>query len=98
MTHLGQLAIPSEVAADRDASELVRVWVSRGQQHVVLRVGAWPDPAAWGLALVDLAKHVDNSYAQERKVGVDGVLRRIKEGLDAEWSSPTDVPTGVVLE
>jgi len=47
--------------------------------------------------LVDLAQHVANAYAQEGR-SRDEVLKRIKEGFDAEWHAPTDEPQGQIIE
>ena len=98
MNHVGQLVIPHPAATDPHATEITRIWLSGDQQYVAVRAHTWPDPAAWGLMLVDLAKHVANAYAEEKGVASASILSRIKEGLDAEWSSPTDTPTGAMLE
>lgn len=78
----------------RARDELVRVWAAAGAQHVTLATGLWDDPAAWGLALVDLARHVARAYAQTQGKPPAAVLRRIREGFDAEWGNATDTPTG----
>ena len=80
---------PPPLAATRqDAVEVLRVWaVPDGRQQLTLRVN-WDDPGAWGLLLVDLARHAAEAYARQ---GVDRAraLARIKELIDAEWSAPT---------
>jgi hypothetical protein len=48
--------------------------------------------------LVDLAEHVANAYEQTTGEYREGVLKRIKEGFDAEWSRATDDPTGGLLK
>ncbi|MFM8220675.1 MAG: DUF5076 domain-containing protein, partial [Planctomycetaceae bacterium] len=52
-----QLPVPPTAAGDVRAIELVRVWAAHGKQHVSLATSIWQDPAAWGIMLVDLAKH-----------------------------------------
>lgn len=42
--------------------------------------------------LVDLAKHVANSYQQSEGRDFAEVLSRIKAGFDAEWNHATDTP------
>jgi hypothetical protein len=91
-----ELPIPPAAAGASKPIEVARIWVANGAQHVSLRAGAWEDPAAWGLVLVDLAKHVANAYAQSGNATHAAVLARIREGFDAEWSSSTDDPTGRV--
>jgi hypothetical protein len=90
--HDGELPIPQDALADRKGMELARIWAAKGKQYVSIRTGTWDDPAAWGLMLVDLAKHVANAYGEGQAMGADEVLQRIKQGFDAEWDRPTDNP------
>lgn len=89
-----ELQRPEAASGDPNSLEVLRVWIVRGDQHVALRTGVWEDPAAWGLLLVDLAKHVANAYEQGGGPDRAEVLKRIKAGLDAEWASPTDEASG----
>ena len=92
-----ELPIPLEAESDANSFEILRIWLANNQQHVSLRPDVWPDPAAWGIMLADLAKHVANSYQDS---GYDRVktLNRIKAGLDAEFESPTDTPSGHISD
>ncbi len=92
------LPIPPDAAQDVQAIELVRAWASKGKQHVSLATGLWDDPASWGIMLVDLAKHIAIAYNQSEGMSQQDVLNRIKEGFDAEWGDPTDVPTGKIRD
>jgi hypothetical protein len=94
--HKHELPVPGAALHDANARELVRVWAAAGAQHVAIAAGLWKDPAAWGLALVDLARHVARTYVHTAGMQEEAVLRRIREGFDVEWSSPTDEPTGTV--
>jgi hypothetical protein len=88
--------LPAAASAERSI-EIARIWAAGGKQHVTLATKLWEDPAAWGLMLVDLARHVANAYVEtEGRVSAE-VLERIKQGFDAEWSSPTDSPSGGLL-
>jgi Domain of unknown function (DUF5076) len=84
MPNTDQLAIPQAAGTDAAAFELLRVWVANNQQHVSLRTSVWEDPAAWGIMLADLARHVAESYRQEEGRDVATTLERIKAGIDAE--------------
>jgi hypothetical protein len=55
------------------------------------------DPASWGIMLVDLAKHIANAYEQTTGRKRDDVLKRVKDGFDAEWAAETDEPTGQLM-
>jgi hypothetical protein len=91
-----ELPVPGAAQEDDNARELVRVWAAAGAQHFAIATGLWKDPADWGITLVDLARHIARAYAQTKGVQEEHVLRRIRAGFDAEWSSPTDEPTGSV--
>jgi hypothetical protein len=85
-----ELPIPPAALTDAKARELVRVWAATGKQHVSLATGLWADPAAWGIMLVDLARHAARAYEQSQGLSRDAALARIRAGLEAEWSTDTD--------
>jgi hypothetical protein len=94
MMTMKELPVPPAAMSDASARELARVWAAEGQQHVSLEIGLWPDPAAWGLLLVDMARHAANAYEHAHGRNASEVLARIREALDAEWQAPTDSPSG----
>jgi len=93
-----ELSIPDEARRDSEAFEVLRVWIASKQQHVSLQLGVWEDPAAWGIFLVDLARHLANAYQQEKGLDFNATVARIKWGFDAEMNSPTDFPRGSIKE
>jgi len=90
-----ELPIPDAARFDKDALELVRVWAAGGKQLATVATNIWEDPAAWGIMLVDLARHVADSYARDEGRDTKEVLDRIKQGFDVEWENPTDKPNGM---
>jgi Domain of unknown function (DUF5076) len=96
--HSGALNVPSAAAKSREAVEVARIWVADGGQHIALRPEAWDDPAAWGILLVDLARHLARAYHQGVGRPPEETLARIRAGFDAEWGSPTDDPQGELGE
>jgi hypothetical protein len=96
MTKLEELAVPEQVVGATDSKEILRVWISNGQQYVSLRIGVWDDPAAWGILLADLISHVSNLYLEEKGFDRSKVAQRVVSALQAELASPTDVPEGKV--
>lgn len=96
--HTNQLPIPPAADGDAKAVELVRVWAAQGNQHVSLTTNLWHDPAACGIMLVDLAKHFALAYQLSKGRDFVWVLKRIKEGFDAEWQTATDQPSGRLLD
>jgi hypothetical protein len=93
---MNELPVPPAAKADRSAKELVRVWAAGGGQHVSLATGLWSDPGAWGLLLVDLARHIANAYEQTEGRDSTEVLARIRDAFEAEWQAPTDEPSGEI--
>ena len=85
-----ELPIPPAALSDKNARELVRVWAASSQQHVSLAAGLWDDPAAWGIMLVDLARHLAKAYEISQGFTFDVALTRIREGMEAEWVEDTD--------
>ena len=72
-----------------ESTEVLRIWTAPGEgPHVTLRT-TWEDPAAWGVMLVDIARHAANAYAKEG-VNRETALAQIKALFDAEWARPTD--------
>jgi len=96
MSYEDELLIPNATKQDPNSFELLRVWVANKGQHVTLRTEVWNDPAAWGLMLADLARHVANAYEQIDGLDRAKVLERIKAGFEAESGSPTHDHSGRV--
>ncbi len=92
-----QLVIPDAAREDPKSFEVARVWVAKKVEHVSLRVDVWKDPAAWGIILADLARHLANAYEQNAGLNSHDTLQRIKAGFEAEMDSPTDHPTGSLV-
>jgi hypothetical protein len=86
----GRLKIPEFLKGDSAAEEILSVWKLNGPQTVLVEPGTWDDPAAWGLLLVDIARHVSKAFEQNTDISKQDAFKRIMEGFNAEISSPTD--------
>lgn len=84
MSDRDALIVPAAVQVDPNAYELVRIWIANNEQHVSLRSGVWEDPAAWGIMLADLARHVAEIYKRDAGREVSATLQRIMAGIHAE--------------
>lgn len=83
---------PPPIADENPESrEFLRIWAPPGAGPQMTLLPTWKDPAAWGLLLVDIARHAALAYAREGQ-DPDAVLQRIWEYCDAERSAPTDDP------
>ncbi len=80
------------ISREKDSYEILRVWGGPNlpQQYALNTV--WDDPGAWGLMLVDIARHAAKAYGGVGKISEQEALSRIKQLLEAEWDSPTDEP------
>jgi len=76
------------------AMEVLRVWLDKDSQTINHRIALLHeisnDPGAWGILLVDIARHVANAYASESESEnqesiYSEVLSRIKVGFDEDW-------------
>jgi len=85
-----ELDPPPQAREDPEALEILRVWAVPGQEQQVTLRPVWNDPGAWGLMLVDIARHAANAYTREGVITHDEVLARIRKLFDAEWARPTD--------
>ncbi len=83
------LDVPPLAKTDPNAVEILRVWAAPGAPQQLTLRPVWEDAGAWGLMLVDIARHVANAYSQEGKDS-KATLARIREFFDKEWQSPTD--------
>jgi hypothetical protein len=88
------LPLPPIAMENTAAREILRVWSSDGNAAQVVLQPTWKEPGAWGLMLVDIARHAANAYEQDG-YDRDDVLRRIRAFWDAEWADPTDEPKDI---
>lgn len=93
-----QLPIPKPALSDPASKEILRIWLADDKQFVSLQPGAFSDPAAWGMLLVDVMRHIADAYEATREMHSNQVLDRIKEGLFAEMLYPTDEPIGYLID
>jgi hypothetical protein len=91
---LKELDLPPLASADPDAEEILRVWTSPTRPYQLTLPTHWDDPGAWGILLVDVARHAAQAYARK---GADqgAVLGSIKDLIEAEWSRPTGAPKDI---
>ena len=91
MKQIEKLEPPHTVYNADQAVEVARIWIVDHGQHVSISSNLFKEPAAWGLMLVDLAKHVANAYAQQGWDRTE-VLKSILHGFEIERDFPTDEP------
>jgi hypothetical protein len=93
-TTTSELPPPPAASSNAESVEVLRAWAAPGGPAAVALRTTWKDPAAWGLMLVDVARHAANAYEREGRDRQE-VLARIRQFFDAEWASPTDTAKDV---
>jgi len=97
MSQKDSLPIPAAASRDPRSLEVLRVWIANGEQHVALAFGMWEEPAAWGLLLADLARHIAEAHAQQDDaVDAEDFLEQIRNGFEAELDAPNEDITGSI--
>ena len=97
---MNERPIPEAALRDRDAVEMLRVWVAEKKLHCSMKVGMYqetmniPEEKAWGVILADVARHLSN--AMESGYGGDAAksLEKIQESFLKELRKPTSQAAG----
>jgi hypothetical protein len=95
---MNELIIPPAAAEDPKSIEVMRCWVASKALHVSLKPETWPDPAAWGIVLADVIRHLADAYNKSYGKGKNGTIRQILSLQKSELNFPTDEPTGDFVE
>lgn len=89
-----ELLIPPAAIQDPASVELLRAWVANQALHSSLEIGVWKNPAAWGLLLADVARHMANAHHEQDGRDPAESLATIRKAFAVELDSPTDTPSG----
>ena len=84
-----ELLRPPEITGDDEATEMIRVWLAHGDQHVSLLLGMWQDAddselderEAWGDLLADTIRHIAHGLSQSHGWQPAETIRRISLSL-----------------
>jgi hypothetical protein len=87
--HDGDLQPPGLVRQDPEAVEVVRAWNTRDGFVCALRMEAFKDDVAWGLALADILRHVAHARQELDGTPVASTVVTILEAFRAELASDT---------
>jgi hypothetical protein len=80
------------ISREKGSFEILRVWGGNDLPQQYTLNTTWEDPGAWGIMLVDIARHAAKAYGNAGNITEQETLERIKQLFDAEWGKPTDAP------
>lgn len=83
--------IPPDAMNER-AVEILRAFVVDGGLSISF-TRAFDDPAMWGMALVDIARHAARAFEREGVMSADEALAAITQMFAAELAEVTDPGT-----
>jgi hypothetical protein len=98
--NLNQRPIPEAALRDKDAVEMLRVWIAENKLHCSMKVGMYrettsvPEEVAWATILADVARHLANALKAEYSLDPSETLSKIQAGFIKELSLPTSEATG----
>jgi hypothetical protein len=101
---LNQRPIPEAALRDKDAVEMLRVWIAERGLHCSIKVGMYretmniAEEKAWGTILADVARHVANALESGYAMDATRSLEKIRDVFLAELESPTsdDIRAGII--
>lgn len=85
-----ELIPPPNAAATGGSVEILRAWVVDGGLEVSL-APVFKEPGAWGMLLVDVARHAARAYAAEGVATEAEAMKQIRRLFEAEIARPTDL-------
>ncbi len=79
-----ELPAPAAALDDERSFELARLWFAGGRPRLLARAGVWPDPAAWGFVLGEMARDIASLHVEGGDAMQAAALERIRAAFDAE--------------
>ena len=93
------LVIPPAAQRDDKAVQMLSAWVAEQGLHCTMNVGMWhaegrDEPAAWGILLADVIRHLGQAIQSKRGVKADDTVEQIIDSLLSELNEPTSKAAG----
>lgn len=93
------LVIPPAAQRDENAVQMLSAWIAERGLHCTMNVGMWEseghnEPAAWGVLLADVVRHLANAIQSERGVNAAATVEGIVDSLLEELNNPTSKASG----
>lgn len=97
---VNQRPIPEAALRDKDAVEMLRVWIAERGLHCSIKVGMYRETTnvseekAWGTILADVAKHIANALESGYSANRVDSLQKIRDSFIKELGAPTSEAKG----
>jgi hypothetical protein len=97
---MNEMPIPDGALRDKNAVEMLRVWIAERQLQCSMKVGMYqesmsiPESRAWGTILADVTRHVATALESEYSSDRDKVIQEIRDYYLKELGSPTSDVSG----
>lgn len=101
---LNQRPIPEAALRDKDAVEMLRVWIAERGLHCSIKVGMYretmniPEEKAWGTILADIARHIARALESGYSMDAARSLDKIRQHFLEEIADPTSEAKGGFLQ
>ena len=92
---MNERSIPEAVLRDKNAVEMLRVWIAGNRIHCSIKVGMYlestkiPEERAWGVILADVARHISIALDSGFSLNRYESLNKIEESFLQELTNPT---------
>lgn len=97
---MNERPIPEAALVDKDAVEMLRVWIAKNRLHCSMKIGMYeettsiPEEKAWGVILADVAKHVANALESGYGMNRTDSIQKIQDSFLRELAAPTSEAKG----
>lgn len=96
---MNERPIPDAARRDPNSVEILRVWIAEQKLNCSMKIGMYDqmgkdEPAAWGVILADVAKHVANATHARSGDGYDEILSKVSSSFEVEMRKSTSSAKG----
>lgn len=97
---MNERPIPEAAVRDKNAVEMLRVWIAEQQLQSSIKVGMYwetmniPEGRAWGMILADVTRHIATALESRYSADRDKVIKEIRDSYLSELGNPTSDATG----
>jgi len=93
------LVIPPAAQRDENAVQMLSAWIAEKGLHCTMNVGMWHasgqnEPAAWGVLLADVVRHLANAMQAERGIDTATSIENIVDSFLEELNDPSSAASG----